>query len=246
MRHALTGVLGIVLKSRGRPLQSSGIRSFLVVAPHPDDETFGCGGTLAILSQTGVDVRVLIITDGAASHPGHPSMAPSRLAELRKEETRRSMSILGVPPERLTFLGAADGTMNDLTKEGADALVQSIAATLRESGAAAILLPCRNDGSSEHEAVFRLTQRAVAESGISVRVLEYPVWSWWSPRLLLRCMGSYGRVWRSPLGSMRGTKATAMSAYESQLRPIPPQDTPVLPRGFADAFDNNDEFFFER
>jgi LmbE family N-acetylglucosaminyl deacetylase len=222
------------------------IRSLLLVAPHPDDETFGCGGTVAVLSEAGAEVRVIFVTDGSGSHPGHPTLTPSGLAVLRKAEARRSLAILGVPVERLNFLDAPDGKMKDLSKEQIDELVRAIAACLRHSGATTLLLPCRNDGSSEHEAVFRLTQKAVMESGIAIRILEYPVWSWWSPRLRLRCVASYGKVWRSPLGSKRSTKVAAMAAYNSQLRPIPPQPDPVLPRGFGASFDNSDEFFFER
>ena len=40
----------------------------LVVAPHPDDEVFGIGGTLALAAAAGADVAVLAVTDGEASH----------------------------------------------------------------------------------------------------------------------------------------------------------------------------------
>jgi LmbE family N-acetylglucosaminyl deacetylase len=246
LRRALAPLLRIVLNARAQSFDSCGVGSFVVIAPHPDDETFGCGGTLAILAEVGTKLVVLFITDGAASHPGHPDLAPARLAALRKDEARCAMSILGVPSAALVFLDAPDGALEDLPQQLSTGLVVKIASALRESGAAAVLLPCRNDGSSEHEAVFRLTLRAVAESGVPIRILEYPVWSWWSPRLLLRCIGTYARVWRSPLGAKRQAKAEAMAAYVSQTRPIPPQTTSALPQGFAAAFDNDVEFFFER
>ena len=40
-------------------------RRVLVLAPHADDEVFGCGGALADLIEQGAVVRILILTDGA-------------------------------------------------------------------------------------------------------------------------------------------------------------------------------------
>ena len=40
-------------------------RSVLVLAPHPDDETIGCGGCAALYAQAGIPVRALVMTDGS-------------------------------------------------------------------------------------------------------------------------------------------------------------------------------------
>lgn len=50
-------------------LDPAGVRRALVVAPHPDDEVLGPGGTLAVLAAGGTAVAVLALTDGEASHP---------------------------------------------------------------------------------------------------------------------------------------------------------------------------------
>src|SRR3954471_22615650 len=42
----------------------------LVVAPRPDDEVLGCGGVIAVMRRAQIPVRVIIASDGAASHPG--------------------------------------------------------------------------------------------------------------------------------------------------------------------------------
>ncbi|MHC5832664.1 MAG: PIG-L deacetylase family protein, partial [Nostoc sp.] len=41
----------------------------LIVAPHPDDETLGCGGAIALLRSLNCHVQVLVISDGTLSHP---------------------------------------------------------------------------------------------------------------------------------------------------------------------------------
>ncbi len=51
----------------------------VVVAPHPDDETLGCGVLIAAKRRLGAEVAVVFLTDGAASHPqfGSDRLAPS-------------------------------------------------------------------------------------------------------------------------------------------------------------------------
>ena len=43
-------------------------KKILVVAPHPDDESLGCGGLIAKLAASGSAFCVLFVTDGGASH----------------------------------------------------------------------------------------------------------------------------------------------------------------------------------
>jgi hypothetical protein len=43
-------------------------RSAVVFAPHPDDETLGCGGTIVRKIRAGARVRLVVMTDGGSSH----------------------------------------------------------------------------------------------------------------------------------------------------------------------------------
>jgi LmbE family N-acetylglucosaminyl deacetylase len=108
-----------------------------------------------------------------------------------------------------------------------------------------IFLPFRRDGSSEHEAAFRLSALALKQSGHTARVFEFPVWSWWNPRLLLRSFGALGRVTRFRFAGYEFLKQAALARYTSQIEPIPPWTEPVLPPDFVGAFGAAEEFFFE-
>ncbi len=82
-------------------LPLSEAKRVLVFAPHPDDETLGCGGTLAQLSQSSA-VRVVLVTDGSgagALPPGHD--------RVRLEEFRQALGVLGISD--FISLGQPDG-----------------------------------------------------------------------------------------------------------------------------------------
>lgn len=84
-------------------------KTVLVVTPHPDDETFTSGGTLAILAENN-DVHVLIYTsDNAGSRD--PEMTHERLASIRKSEEETACAALGIPIENITWLGHDDGML---------------------------------------------------------------------------------------------------------------------------------------
>lgn len=65
----------------------------LVLAPHPDDEVFGCGGALADLLERGARADIVLVTDGAAGARSEEERG--RIASLRVDESRRALEALG-------------------------------------------------------------------------------------------------------------------------------------------------------
>jgi LmbE family N-acetylglucosaminyl deacetylase len=95
-------------------------KTILIVTPHPDDDTFTSGGTLALLAPKN-RIHVLIYTsDNAGSRD--PSMTHERLAAIRKAEEEEACRILGIPAANITWLGHDDGMLEyvdrrELTKQ---------------------------------------------------------------------------------------------------------------------------------
>ncbi len=85
-------------------------RTILVVTPHPDDETFTSGGTLARLARNGNAIHILIYTtDNAGSNDPH--MTKERLAAIRRQEEEDACEILGIPKENIIWMGYDDGML---------------------------------------------------------------------------------------------------------------------------------------
>ncbi len=69
-------------------------RRVLVLAPHPDDEVFGCGAALADLLSRGARVRVVLWTDGAGET--RDADTRTKIASERTAESRQALAILGL------------------------------------------------------------------------------------------------------------------------------------------------------
>ena len=80
----------------------------LILAPHPDDESLGCGGLIAESYAQGEAPLVVVLTDGAASHPNSRAYPPDRLRTTREAETRAAVACLGLPADQVTFLRTPD------------------------------------------------------------------------------------------------------------------------------------------
>jgi LmbE family N-acetylglucosaminyl deacetylase len=246
LRRSLSSCVRCALHLRSRPFVVDRNRVALVIAPHQDDETLGCGGLLRLKRLAAAPVRIAYVTDGSASHPGHPTLAPAALAALRQGEARQAMHLLGVEENALFFLGVGDGTLAHLDPPTAMAVAGKIAGLLRQVRPDEIFLPMRDDGSSEHEAAFVLVQRALDLAGLRPRVFEFPVWSAWNPLRLFRPLGASRAVWRVDYRSHRGLKRQAIDAYESQTEPIAPWTKPMLSHEFLSYFCTGYEYFLER
>jgi len=245
IRCILSRCLRCALRLRSRPYPMKQDTATIVFAPHPDDEVLGCGGLLTLKRREGSPVGVVYITDGRASHPSHPVITPEMLAVQRQAEAQKAMGLLGVERTALQFLGVPDGTLMHLDGPATDGLVSRIAGVLRSTRPGEILLPWRRDGSSEHDSAFIFVTRALEQAGLRPRVMEFPVWSWWNPLLLIRPLLDCRRIWRMDFRGYENVKRQALAAYASQVRPAPPWEKAVLSPRFVSFFLSHEEFFFE-
>jgi LmbE family N-acetylglucosaminyl deacetylase len=149
-------------------------RPFIVIAPHPDDESLACGGLIADACRQGLRGKVVIVSDGAGSHPNSKAYPADRLRSLREEEARQAAAELGLRPEEILFLGLSDRFVPHEGEEAARAIA-TIADCVREIGAGSLFVSWRHDPHCDHEASYRIA-RAVQRRVGEVRLFEYVVW----------------------------------------------------------------------
>ncbi len=75
-------------------------KGIVVFAPHPDDESLGCGGLISEAVEQGIPVHVVMVSDGGASHPGSRKFPPKRVIAIRRSETLAALSALRSAGER--------------------------------------------------------------------------------------------------------------------------------------------------
>jgi len=123
------------------------VRRVACVFAHPDDETFGVGGSLALHAQDDVELTVILATSGEAGRIADASLATREtLASVREAEDLASWRALGLDPD-VRFLRHPDGGLN-ATPRGE--LVAEVRAVL-EDVAPEVVITFGPDGITGHD-----------------------------------------------------------------------------------------------
>ena len=217
-----------------------GANSIVVLAPHPDDETLGCGGLLATAFARG-GAHVICMTDGSASHPGSAFWPPLRLAGLRRQELVAAVRRLGGTERDLTWLGCPDSALGDCNPQP---IAERIAAICRQIGAERLFSTSPLDHHADHKATADIARRVVTLCPI-LRLFFYPVWSRWDdPEFQAK-----HRAWRMlrlDTETHREKKADALKAHRSQLGLVVSDVAGFcLDPEMVRRFSEEDELYFE-
>ena len=143
------------------PYQSSELTGarILVLAAHPDDESFGAGGTLALSAGKAEAIRVWIATDGT----GQEGVAPEGAREYaarRREEAIAAVAALGLEEPR--FAGLADRSLSGL--DSSRVLETAIREELAEFRPDLVFCPSPAEIHPDHRALARALFEEVASS----------------------------------------------------------------------------------
>ena len=212
---------------------------FLVLAPHPDDESLGCGGLLALCARHGTPVHVAILTDGAGSHPNSRLYPAPRLAALREQEARAAIAALGLQPHQLSFLGLPD-TASPMHGPAFDAAL----ATLARIPARTVLAPWQHDPHCDHLSAHRLATALARQHRLAH--WSYPVWGLTLPPET-PLPGPVPTGFRLDVAAHLDAKRAAIAAHRSQYAALIPDDPGgfQLPKDFLARFDHPTEPYLE-
>lgn len=170
----------------------------LVLAPHPDDEVFGCGGCAALLAAAGAQVIPFVLTDGGGSLTGP---AREAVAQVRHEESRRAAQVLGLAEPRF-------GHWKDRELAAADELAEAIFQLIGETGAQWVFAPSLWEVHPDHRAAAWAAiaaARRAASRGPAVTLAFYEIGAPLRPTHLI------------DITPVLETKAAAIACFGSQL-----------------------------
>ncbi|RPF72709.1 PIG-L family deacetylase [Aurantiacibacter spongiae] len=153
------------------------MRTIAVVAPHPDDEILGCGGTISRFVAEGRSVHVVIVTRG------RPPKFPEDLVNRVRAETQAAHDLLGIHATHHLDLPAAE--LDTLPQAELNATVGKALGAIRPD---ALFVPFNGDIHADHRACFDAAMvYARPRDGDCPRlVLAYETLSetnWWAPGL---------------------------------------------------------------
>jgi LmbE family N-acetylglucosaminyl deacetylase len=263
-REGTRSYLNERLRRRLKPLDQADLEaSAIIFAPHPDDETLGCGGVACQKIIAGADLHFVFVTDGAASHNGRVDL--DQLRRQRAVEALEAVRCLGGTPNKVKFLRIPDGKAG----EHIETIVSSVARLLNALRPESIFVIHSADTPLDHAAVHRSVLQAARFYGRPITVYEYPVWYWyhwpwvrfgadlpgmWRTTLAqsittaagLRALLTFNA--RADIADVMPRKRAALAAHVSQTsRPPNQPDWPILADlaggEFIQRFNNDYEAF---
>jgi LmbE family N-acetylglucosaminyl deacetylase len=172
--------------------------NILVIAPHPDDESIGCGGTLASHADRGDRVSVVCLTSGEL---GIKSMTPEQVWYVREQEAQAAAKVLGIAS--VSFLRCPDWFLGDNISTAADALRSILEAEKPE----VIYAPHALEWHPDHKAALPVL--AAALTGVAMNPPEIRTYEVWTP------LAEYDHV--EDISVFIEQKLAAVRCYTSQI-----------------------------
>lgn len=207
-----------------RPGPGMAPQGLLAIFAHPDDESFGMAGTLALAAEAGLPVNVVCATDGDLGGEGGTVAERVMDPEIRRGELRDACRAMGIGEP--VFLGYGDSGMEgwgpppgSLVLADPDEVVGRIVAVLRELRPAIVVTFDPNGiyGHPDHRAISRLAtegyRRAAADPD--------------GPRALYHQVVAQTQLWA--LGNM----FAALESADEGERPAPTDDDRAQQQAFA-------------
>lgn len=182
--------------------------NILILSPHPDDDVFGCGGTIIKHIKNGDKVNILYFCDG--SHGTKDGKRDSSLIKIRKSETKKTAEILGIDNNNLYFLDNEDGKLFDDKKtiDKFSGLVQKLKPQI-------IYSPSILDNNPDHETTNKIFykylnchsegSKRIEESLSNILISMYEIWTPILPNRLIN------------ITDVIDIKKKAMQVHKSQL-----------------------------
>lgn len=238
------------LHSQIGEMETISVREFgksMVIAPHPDDETLGCGGTVALLRKLGISVHFMFVSDGSMSHPNSKKFSAEKLMKLREKEAKKAVRILGGEIENVEFMRLKDSLVPHEDDDHFLEIVEKMAERINEIKPDTVFVPWQKDPHCDHQATWEIMHEAVKKANVKPRFIEYPIWLWELGNQDDVMLIDHMKKWAVNIEDTLDLKNKALAAHVSQVTNFIDDD----PEGFILSpeviahFDIPRELFFE-
>lgn len=178
-----------------------------MISAHPDDMEIGMGGTIAKLSENRNSIVSIILTDGRRA-PNQAGWSPEKIARVRKQESKKAATILGVRETIFLDLDSIDDKDNyAVAKQNILKLIRSL------KPQQVFTLHPKLDRHSSHRLAGKVCLEACDESRLKNEVWAYEVWG---------LFAKWDRF--EDITEHMGKKLKAIAEHQSQLAAIPYAD----------------------
>jgi LmbE family N-acetylglucosaminyl deacetylase len=176
--------------------------NILVIAPHPDDESIGCGGTICLHTGKGDHVVSVFLTSGEL---GLKDLPRDKAWAKREREAKRAAKILGIAES--IFLRLPDWFVGDHIQKAAEKLRP----ILESESPGLIYFPHAHEWHPDHKAALPIVRAALAEIKIAPpKLRSYEVWT---------PLSEYDEV--ENITGVMAQKLKAVRCHRSQIADIP-------------------------
>lgn len=176
-------------------------QTVMVVAPHPDDESIGCGGTICLHREHGDRLHIVFLTSGERGIDG---VSGETARSIRESEAKKAGEVLKV--KRIDFLRLPDLGLSEDIELGA----QRLWGILEAQPPDVIYLPHPDESHPDHQAALPIVRAALARFSDRSKLPELRLYEVWSP------MTRYD--WCEDISLFIRQKLAAVRCYESQIR----------------------------
>jgi LmbE family N-acetylglucosaminyl deacetylase len=145
-------------------LDLSTFRRVQVFIPHPDDESIGCGGLLALLMEQGSTIQAVLVTDG-----GGAGGLPATAIQERRAEFIAALKVLGI--DNYLLLDLPDGNVQS-SKE----LNLSLHGVLKDFKPDSVVMPSILDLHRDHRVIAKALLEVCKKHSFIQQLIQYEVW----------------------------------------------------------------------
>lgn len=229
-------IIHFLSKIQAKHLDTEQWNKILIIAPHPDDEIFGCAGLIEQLTSKRKFVNILFLSRGEAAV--NDINKRSKIIKKRRELAEEATGIFGLDSDSISWLDFPDGKFVNISKKEQ----QHLETHILNYNPDVVFYPHHWDGSPDHITASIMIYNIVKQHNIEG--YEYCVWLWHHMATYKAFLLNYRSSYLLPVSDIN-KKTKAVRLYADAVDESGIYYSGKLPEMFLKAVTWNRELFFK-